>query len=111
MVNLAGMHDGLRELDPQPLSRPELYDRIADLERLRSRVDERLMAHKATLDSLGDTGADSAVVGRSVGRRSERQAKKDMVTAHRGNRGDPRRRRRRQPYRAASPPEQHQLTT
>ncbi len=81
MVDLAGMHDGLRELDPQPLSRPELYDRIADLERLRSRVDERLMAHKATLDSLGDAGADSAVVGRSVGRRSERQAKKDMVTA------------------------------
>lgn len=81
MVNLAGMHDGLRELDPQPFSRPELYDRIADLERLRSRVDERLMAHKATLDSLGDAGADSAVVGRSVGRRSERQAKKDMVTA------------------------------
>ena len=81
MVDLAGMHDGLRELDPQPLSRPELCDRIADLERLRSRVDERLMAHKATLDSLGDAGADSAVVGRSVGRRSERQAKKDMVTA------------------------------
>ena len=81
MVDLAGMHDGLRELDPQLLSRPELYDRIADLERLRSRVDERLMAHKATLDSLGDAGADSAVVGRSVGRRSERQAKKDMVTA------------------------------
>ena len=54
MTDLAGMHDGLRELDPQPLSRPELYDRIADLERLRSRVDERLMAHKATLDSLGD---------------------------------------------------------
>ena len=81
MVNLAGMHDGLKELDPQPLSRPELCDRIADLERLRSRVDERLMAHKATLDSLGDAGADSAVVGRSVGRRSERQAKKDMVTA------------------------------
>lgn len=79
------MHDGLRELDPQPLSRPELYDRIADLERLRSRVDERLMAHKATLDSLGDAGADSAVVGRSVGRsvgrRSERHAKKDMLTA------------------------------
>ncbi|MEO0588275.1 MAG: DUF222 domain-containing protein [Planctomycetota bacterium] len=63
------------------MSRPELYDRIADLERLRSRVDERLMAHKAALDSLGDAGADSAVVGRSVGRRSERQAKKDMVTA------------------------------
>ena len=81
MVDLAGMHDGLRELDPQPLSRTELYDRIADLERLRSRVDERLMAHKATLDSLGDAGADSAAVGRSVGRRSERQAKKDMVTA------------------------------
>ena len=81
MVNLAGMHDGLKELDPHPLSRPELCDRIADLERLRSRVDERLMAHKATLDSLGDAGADSAVVGRSVGRRSERQAKKDMVTA------------------------------
>lgn len=81
MVDLAGMHDGLRELDPQPLSRPELHDRIVDLERLRSRVDERLMAHKAALDSLGDAGADSGVVGRSVGRRSERQAKKDMVTA------------------------------
>jgi hypothetical protein len=81
MVDLGGMHDGLRELDPQPLSRPELHDRIADLERLRSRVDERLMAHKAALDSLGDAGADSGVVGRSVGRRSERQAKKDMVTA------------------------------
>ena len=81
MVDLAGMHDGLRELDPQPLSRTELYDRIADHERLRSRVDERLMAHKATLDSLGDAGADSAAVGRFVGRRSERQAKKDMVTA------------------------------
>ena len=81
MVDLAGMHDGLRELDPQPISRTELYDRIGDLERLRSRVDERLMAHKATLDSLGDAGADSAAVERSVGRRSERQAKKDMVTA------------------------------
>jgi hypothetical protein len=39
------------------------------------------MAHKAMLDSLGDAGADSAVVGRCVGRRSERQAKTDMVTA------------------------------
>ena len=39
------------------------------------------MAAKAALDSLGDAGADSAVVGRSVGRRSGRQAKKDMVTA------------------------------
>ena len=31
--------------------------------------------------------------------------------AHRGSRGDPRRRRRRQRYQAASLPEQHQLTT
>ena len=80
MVDLAGMHDGLRSGSSAVIAL-ELYDRIADLERLRSRVDERLMAHKATLDSLGDAGADSAVVGRSVGRRSERQAKKDMVTA------------------------------
>ena len=55
MVVLAGMHNGLRELDPQPLLRSEMYDRIADLERLRSRVDERLMAHKATLN--GSTAA------------------------------------------------------
>ena len=68
-------------LDPRPLSRPELYDLIADLERLRCRVDERLMAAKAALDLLGDSGADSSVVGRSVGRRTERQAKKDTVTA------------------------------
>ena len=39
------------------------------------------MAHKATLDSLGDSGADSGVVGRSVGHRSERQAKQDSATA------------------------------
>ena len=39
------------------------------------------MAAKAALDSLGDAGADSSVVGRSVGRRSERQAKRDMTTA------------------------------
>ena len=39
------------------------------------------MAHKAVLDSLGDAGAESAVVGRCVGRRGERQAKTDMVTA------------------------------
>ncbi|MEM8708817.1 MAG: hypothetical protein AAGE98_20305, partial [Actinomycetota bacterium] len=72
MVELAVAHEAVRDLDPQPLSRRELYGRIADLERLRSRVDERLMAHKAALDSLGDAGADSAIVGRSVGRRSER---------------------------------------
>ena len=81
MVTLAGVHEALKAVDPHPLSRHELYGLISDLEKLRSRVDERLMAAKAALDSLGDTGADSAVVGRSVGRRSERQAKKDRVTA------------------------------
>ena len=81
MVELASVHKALRGVDPQPMSRRELYDLISDLERVRSRVDERLMAAKAALDSLGDAGADSAVVGRSVGRRSERQAKKDMATA------------------------------
>ena len=67
MSGLAVAHEAVRALDPRPLSRPELYERIADLERLRSRVDERLMAHKAALDSLGDAGADSGMVGRSVG--------------------------------------------
>ena len=81
MVELASVHEGLKGIDPRPLSRCELYSLISDLERVRSRVDERLMAAKAALDSLGDAGADSAVVGRSVGRRSGRQAKKDMVTA------------------------------
>jgi hypothetical protein len=81
MVDLASVHEGLKGIDPRPLSRRELYSLISDLERVRSRVNERLMAAKAALDSLGDAGADSAVVGRSVGRRSERQAKKDMVTA------------------------------
>ena len=81
MVTLVGVHEALRAVDPHPLSRHELYGLIADLEKLRSRVDERLMAAKAALDSLGDAGADSAVVGRSVGRRSERQAKRDRVTA------------------------------
>ena len=81
MASLGSVHQAVAGLDPRPLSRPELYDRIADLERLQSRIDERLMAHKAALDTLGDDGADSATVGRSVGRRSERQAKKDMVTA------------------------------
>lgn len=81
MSSLAGVHERLKEIDPRPLSRPELCDLITDLERLRSRVDERLMAAKATLDSLGDAGADSSVVGRSLGRRSERQAKRDSVTA------------------------------
>ncbi|MEM9522109.1 MAG: DUF222 domain-containing protein [Actinomycetota bacterium] len=81
MSSLAGVHEAVRELDPHPLSRRELYELISNLEKLRSRVDERLMAAKAALDSLGDTGADSSVVGRSVGRRSERQAKKDRVTA------------------------------
>lgn len=74
-------HTALKEIDPRPMSRPELCDLISDLERVRSRVDERLMAAKAALDSLGDTGADSWVVGRSLGRRSERQAKRDSVTA------------------------------
>lgn len=74
-------HAALREIDPRPLSRPELCDLITELERLRSRVDERLMATKAALDSLGDTGADSSIVGRSLGRRSERQAKRDTMTA------------------------------
>ena len=81
MASLGSVHQAVAGLDPRPLSRPELYDRIADLERLRSRIDERLMAHKAALDTLRDDGADSATVGRSVGRRSQRQAKKDMVTA------------------------------
>lgn len=81
MVTLAGAHEALKDIDPSPLSRPELYGLISDLEKLRSRVDERLMATKAALDSLGDTGADSSVVGRSVGRRSERQAKRDRQTA------------------------------
>tara|TARA_B100000085_G_scaffold111617_1_gene101828 strand:+ start:1037 stop:1186 length:150 start_codon:yes stop_codon:yes gene_type:complete len=48
MVDLAGMHDGLRELDPQPLSRTELYDRIADLERLRSRAASPPEQHQLT---------------------------------------------------------------
>ncbi|MEM9465683.1 MAG: HNH endonuclease signature motif containing protein [Actinomycetota bacterium] len=81
MVTLAGVHEALKDVDPRPLSRRELCGLISDLEKLRSRLDERLMAAKAALDSLGDTGADSAVVGRSVGRRSERQATKDRVTA------------------------------
>ena len=54
MVDLAGMHDVLRELDPQPLSRTELYDRIADLERLRSRVDERLICLLYTSDAADE---------------------------------------------------------
>lgn len=74
-------HQALRRIDPNPMSRPELCELITDLERLRSRVDERLMAAKATLDSLGDSGADSSAVGRSLGRRSERQAKRDTATA------------------------------
>lgn len=81
MQSLASVHERLKGVDPRPLSRPELCDLITDLERLRSRVDERLMAAKAALDSLGDAGADSSVVGRSLGRRSERQAKRDSVTA------------------------------
>ena len=81
MESLAGVHEVVKELDPSPLSRPELYDLISELERVRCRVDERLMAAKAALDLLGDSGADSSVVGRSVGRRTERQAKKDTVTA------------------------------
>ncbi len=81
MGSLAGVHETVKGLDPHPLSRPELYRLISDLEKLRSRVDERLLTAKAALDALGDSGADSAVVGRSVGRRSQRQAKKDRVTA------------------------------
>ena len=81
MFTLAGAHEVVKQVDPSPLSRPELYGLIADLEKLRSRVDERLMAAKAALDSLGDAGADSSIVGRAVGRRSERQARKDRVTA------------------------------
>ncbi|MEM9465057.1 MAG: DUF222 domain-containing protein [Actinomycetota bacterium] len=81
MNSLAGVHETVKAVDPSPLSRRELYGLIGDLEKLRSRVDERLMAAKAALDSLGDTGADSAVVGRSVGRRSERQARRDRTTA------------------------------
>ena len=82
MESLAGVHEVLRGVDPRPLSRPELCDLISELERVRCRVDERLMAAKAALDLLGDSGADSSVVGRSVGRRTERQAKKDTATAH-----------------------------
>ena len=52
-----GTHQALKELDPRPLSRPELCDLITDLERLRSRVDERLMAAKAALDSLARSQA------------------------------------------------------
>ena len=78
---MAEAHEAVKGLDPHPLSRRELYGLISDLGKLRSRVDERLLQAKVALDSLGDTGADSAVVGRSVGRRSERQAKKDKVTA------------------------------
>ena len=66
MVTLAAAHDELKGIDPQPLSRRELYGLISDLERLRSRVDERLMAAKAALDSLGDSGADSAVGSTSL---------------------------------------------
>lgn len=81
MADLAGVHEELQSIDPRPLSRPELYGLIKELEKLRCRVDERLLAAKAALDSLGDTGADSTIVGRSVGRRSQRQAKKDQTTA------------------------------
>ena len=81
MVELASVHEAVKALDPHPLSRPELCGRITDLERLRSRIDERLMAHKEALDALGDAGADASMVGRSLARRSERPAKRDMITA------------------------------
>ena len=81
MTSLAAMHDWLRDLDPARLSRPELYGLIADLERLRSRVDERLLTAKASIDALADTGADAATVGRAMGRRSMRQAKHDQSVA------------------------------
>ena len=81
MSSLADVHGALKEIDPSLLLRPELCGLISDLERLRCRVDERLMAAKAALDSLGDDGADSAMTGRSLGRRSERQAQRDRITA------------------------------
>ncbi|MEM9202005.1 MAG: DUF222 domain-containing protein [Actinomycetota bacterium] len=81
MGDLATAHEAVRTVAPNTLSRPELYQLIADLERLRNRVDERLMAAKATLDGLHDSGADSSIVGRSVGRRSQRQATRDTLTA------------------------------
>lgn len=81
MSSLADVHGALKEIDPTLLLRPELCGLISDLERLRCRVDERLMAAKAALDSLADDGADSAMTGRSLGRRSERQAQRDRITA------------------------------
>ena len=49
MVGLAKAHEAVKELDPQPLSRRELYDRIADL--LGSTPPKDL---ETCLDLLGD---------------------------------------------------------
>ena len=72
----------LHRLDPRPLSRPELVDAIAALDRLIAHAEERRLACLA-VDALGDRGADAATVGRSLSRRSDRRAKKDAEVAGR----------------------------
>jgi len=80
---LTAANNELRGLDPRPLSRPELVDAIAALDRLIARAEERRLACLAAIDALGDRGADAATVGRSLSRRSDRRAKKDAEVAGR----------------------------
>lgn len=71
----------LEAFDPRPLSRPELADALAAHDRVIARAEANRLAILATVDALGDRGADAATMGRSVSRRSERKAKSDAKVA------------------------------
>lgn len=71
----------LEAFDPRPMSRPELADALAAHDRLIARAEANRLAILATVDELGDRGADATTMGRSISRRSERRAKSDAKVA------------------------------
>ena len=76
----AGMAE-LKAFDPLPLSRPELTDALEAHDRVIALAEANRLSILATIDDLGDQGADSEQIGRSRSRRSSRKAKQDAKTA------------------------------
>ena len=64
----------VRGIDPRGMSRPELVDLLATLDRIEAAATERRLAVLREIDNLDDRGLPAAAVNRSVSRRSKRKA-------------------------------------
>lgn len=58
------------------MSRPEIFEAVADASRLRAALDAYEARGAAAIEALGDKGAPASTVLRSAGRLSQREADK-----------------------------------